>query len=143
MTPNAMSPPDNPALLAYAIDQDLVIQSKDYADETLLSGKLQHGVLFLNYRAQIAREYTLQNKGDEAKTIILEHPLTEAYDLKEPAKPQETTEHAYRFEVKLAAKETKTMKVMVEQVREDNVALSNQSNESPPFSSSTRRSLPR
>ncbi len=116
-------------LLAYAVDQDVMIQSKDAGDEALLSGKLQHGVFLLNYRSQIARDYTLQNKSDEAKTIVLEHPLTDGYDLKEPAKPLETTEHAYRFDVKLAAKETKSFKVLVEQVRTETVALAGENDE--------------
>ncbi len=117
-------PPGQSRLLSYAIDQDALIQiSPDTGDESLLSGSIVKGVLWLKYRSQIERDYSLQNKGDADKTIILEHPITDGYTLKEPEKPVEKTDRVYRFEVKLAAKETKTFKVIMERTRSEKLEL--------------------
>jgi len=123
-------PPGQSRLLSYAIDQEALIQvARDSGDEMLLTGSITKGVLWLKYRSQVTREYTLQNKGDADKTIILEHPLTDAYTLKEPEKPVEKTDKVYRFEVKLAAKETKTLKVVLERTRDEKMSLVNVQND--------------
>ncbi len=113
-------PPGQSRLLSYAIDQDTLIQvSPDLGDEALITGTMEKGVLWLKYRSDVERTYTLQNKGDVDTTVILEHPISEGFDLKEPASATEKTGTAYRFEVKLAAKETKTLKVVMEKTRSE------------------------
>jgi hypothetical protein len=113
-------------LLSYALDQDVVVQiSKDEGDEDLITGSIVKGVLALKYRSQVTREYTVQNKADAAKTLVLEHPVSENFDLKEPAKAQEKTDRVYRFEIPLAAKETKKVPVVLQRTRAEKLAITN------------------
>ena len=52
-------PPGQSRLLSYAIDQDALIQlAPDTGDESLLSGSIVKGVLWLRYRSQIERDYS-------------------------------------------------------------------------------------
>jgi hypothetical protein len=123
-------PPGQSRLLSYALDQEALIQpGEDEGDEDLLTGSVVKGVLWLKYRSQLAREYTLQNKGDTEKTIVLEHPRNDAYALKLPEKASEKTDKVYRFEIKLAAHETKTFKVVMERTRDERMALLNVQND--------------
>lgn len=111
-------------LLSYALDQDAVVQvSKDKGDEALLTGSVIKGVLWLKYQSRLQKEYTLQNKSEAAKTIIIEHPVSEGYDLKVPEKPSEKTDRAYRIQVELAARETKTVPVILERTRSEQMAI--------------------
>jgi hypothetical protein len=123
-------PPGQSRLLSYAIDQESLIQvAPDLGDEALLTGSVVKGTFWLKYRSQVTRAYTLQNKGDAARTIVLEHPQADGYALIEPPTALEKTDRAYRFEVKLAAKETKTLKVVLERTRDEKMELVNVQNE--------------
>jgi hypothetical protein len=123
-------PPGQSRLLSFAIDQESLIQiSPDTGDESLVTGSISKGVLWLTYRSQVQRSYALQNKGDLNKTIVLEHPISDGYALKEPEKPVEKTDRVYRFEVKLAARESKTFKVIQERTRSEKMELLNVQND--------------
>lgn len=123
-------PPGQSRLLSFAIDQDSLIQiSPDTGDEALVTGSISKGVLWLTYRSQVQRSYALQNKGDADKMIVLEHPITDGYALKEPEKPVEKTDRVYRFEVKLAARESKAFKVVQERTRSEKMELLNVQND--------------
>jgi hypothetical protein len=111
-------------LMSYAIDQDLTVQmSKDSADESLITGTIVKGVLWLKFRSTMQTEYRLQNKSDSAKTVIIEHPVVEEFELKEPAKFLDKTDRVYRFEVALGARETKTFPVKLERTRGEELEL--------------------
>ena len=119
-------PPGQSRLLSYAVDQDTSIQiARDTGEEALITGSVVKGTLKVQYRNEIKRIYTLQNKSDSPKTIIIEHPLNGDYTLKDPATGVEKTDKAYRFEVKLDAKQTKDFSVTMERVRKEEVVLLN------------------
>lgn len=119
-------PPGQSRLLSYAVDQDTVIQiARDSGEESLMTGSILKGTFKIQWRSEIKREYTLQNKSDAPKTLILEHPFNSDYTLKEPAKSVEKTDKAYRFEVKLDPKESKTFTVTMERVRKEEMVLLN------------------
>jgi hypothetical protein len=111
-------------LLSYALDQDAVVQvSKDKGDEALLTGSVVKGVLTLKYRSQLQKEYTLQNKSENAKTIIIESPVTDGFDLKVPEKATEKTDKVYRLQVPLGPRESKTVPVILERTRMEELAI--------------------
>jgi hypothetical protein len=111
-------------LLTYAIDQDALIQiSRDDSDESILTGSVVKGVLWLKYRNAMQREYTLQNKSDNPKTIIIEHPTAENFELKTPTKAAEKTDRVYRFEISLAPHETQKFPVVLERTRDEQMAI--------------------
>jgi hypothetical protein len=119
-------PPGQSRLVSFAIDQDLTIQSApDLGDEALLTGSIVKGTLWLKYRSQNTREYTLQNKADSEKTIILEHPRVDDFTLIEPKTSVEKTDRVYRIEAKVKAGETKTLKVVLERTRSERMELVN------------------
>jgi hypothetical protein len=69
--------------------------------------KIAKGVIKIDNKYTYIKEYIFKNASDRAKTLIVEHPISQS-KLIEPAKPSEKTETLYRFEIALSAdKETK------------------------------------
>jgi hypothetical protein len=70
------------------------------------------------------KNYSMRNVDAAPKALIIEHPQRPGYKLVEPVKPSETTENAYRFEVKLGPAATQSFAVREERVTEQTVAVS-------------------
>jgi hypothetical protein len=64
---------------------------------TVTSVNLNGGVMTINRRQGYERKYQFKNAGDEAKTIVIEHPVTQGAALVEPKNYDEATAAAYRF----------------------------------------------
>ncbi|HUX98048.1 MAG TPA: DUF4139 domain-containing protein [Candidatus Deferrimicrobium sp.] len=61
-------------------------------------------------------KYTIKNKTDEEKTLIIEHPKEYQYDLYETKKPQDETDNYYRYELKLAPMKTDQFEVKLRKI---------------------------
>ena len=61
------------------------------------TGKIVKGVLHLTRKNVFTQEYVAENKADEDKTLVIEHPFRQGWKLVEPEKADETTETLYRF----------------------------------------------
>lgn len=110
-------------LVGYALDlaTEVNVKKSGLPDEvTRLT--IVKGVLHLTRKYVDERTYTVQNKGDSAKTVILEHD-TSGWDLVEPKEPIEKTTSLARFKVDLPAGETKTLTVRMETGRGETVIL--------------------
>ncbi|MDR0401365.1 MAG: hypothetical protein LBH51_10570 [Treponema sp.] len=64
---------------------------------TVTAVTLSGGVMTINRRQGYERKYQFKNAGEEAKTIVIEHPMTQGAALAEPEKYDEATAAAYRF----------------------------------------------
>ena len=64
------------------------------------------GVLWVTHKSVASQEYHAENKGENEKTLVIEHPLRGGWKLIEPEKPAEKTESLYRFRQKVAAGES-------------------------------------
>ena len=80
------------------------------------------GVLTARYSANEIRTYTIHNVDAKAKTLIIEHPVRQQYNLLS-TKPAESTSSAYRFEIKLAPASTQKFPVEEEHVFSNTVSL--------------------
>jgi hypothetical protein len=117
-------PPGQSRLLSYAIDQELLVEvSDEEASKNLLKATIAKGIMHLATRDRMAREYTLQSKGDAEKSVIVEHPITQGYHLKEPAKVSETTDTVYRIQVTVPAKATAKVRVVEEQIGGEEITV--------------------
>jgi hypothetical protein len=86
--------------------------------------QVRRGVLTARQAIQETRTYTIRNADQKPKTLIIEHPVRQGYDLL-GQKPVETTASAYRFEVKLAAGGTAELPVNEERVFDNTYSVSN------------------
>jgi len=116
--------PDEDRLLSYAVDLDLVVDHDQprFRQETL-SVSAKSGVLILTRKQHQERLYTLRNKSDEAKTVLVQQAQEADFKLVEPAQPAEKTAEHYRFSVTVPAKQTAKLKVLVERPLRETVAL--------------------
>lgn len=117
-------PPDDSRLITYAVD--LAVegerQQKSVAtSQTNLS--IRRGVLVIDRRQRMRTVYTLKSKAKSVRQVLVEHPFSPDWELTDTAEPAERTSDRYRFAVKLAPGESRTLSVTVEQPISQTVAL--------------------
>jgi hypothetical protein len=61
------------------------------------SVNLSDGIMTISRRQGLERTYRFKNTGEEAKTLVIEHPINRGYSLVAPANYDEATASAYRF----------------------------------------------
>jgi len=86
-------------LVSYGVDYDVQADSRTTGrPETTTMISASRGVVTLFRETSQTTNYTFRNKGQDAKTLILEHPRTPQRTLKD-LKPEETTSAFYRFRI--------------------------------------------
>jgi hypothetical protein len=107
--------PDEKRYLTYAADLGCLISSNlDFHVDKVHLVVIANGYLYTHNKEFSTRTYTIVNKGDKPKVVILEHPKRNDYTLKDPKEPFETTENFYRFRVEVAPKSTLKFPVVEE-----------------------------
>jgi hypothetical protein len=95
--------PGQTQLISYAIDLKTEVQTAAPAQEQeLVTVRLQKGVLIATRRAMTEQRYTLRNRDQTAKTVLIEHPYQSDWNLVQPDKPTERTRDVYRFAPEVA-----------------------------------------
>jgi hypothetical protein len=91
--------PNETRYLSYAIDlgSEVLAESK-HAPESLLAVKIVKGVVHATNKHRMTSTYTIKNRSEQARKIIVEHPYRTGWKLIEPAKPTEQARDVYRFE---------------------------------------------
>ncbi len=115
-------------LLAYAIDLATeVIPQNGPGTTAITSVKATKGIVHITRRVREERVYKIENKGDTDRTLLIEHPnrTNQQFKLVDTAKPQEETAALFRFETKVAAKQSAEFKVKEERDLGDDVVLTN------------------
>lgn len=110
-------------LIGYALDlaTEVNVKKSSLPDEvTQLT--IVKGVLHLTRKYVDERTFTVQNKGESAKSVILEHD-TSGWELVEPKESYEKTASLARFKVDVPADETKALTVRMETGRGETVIL--------------------
>jgi hypothetical protein len=92
-------PPGQERLISYGIDLQVLVDAKSSRNEVrLVSGKIVKGVLILQRKYLHQHDYTVENKSDKDKTVVVEHAFRPGWKLDESqAKPIERTDSLYRF----------------------------------------------
>jgi hypothetical protein len=117
-------PPGQERLVSYGVDLNMVVNSQPKPQETsLVAAKIVKGVLELTHKYVANQLYTLENKSDADRTVIIEHPVAPDWKLLEPEKPLETTDRLYRFRTSVAAGKTSDFAVKQEKVEAQGLAL--------------------
>jgi hypothetical protein len=108
--------PGETRLFSFAVDLAVDAASTDGPDQGLSHTLvIDHGVLHDSVKTISSTVYTFKNNADQDRLLVVEHPFSgDNYTLVEPAKADEKTSDRYRFDVPLAAKESKTFTVKEE-----------------------------
>jgi hypothetical protein len=118
--------PNEERLLSYAIDLGTEVDPKPSSDNGRLTKvKAAKGVLYTTTKVREGKTYTVKNRNDAERTVLIEHPVRPEFKLVDTAKPAETAADVYRFPLKVAPGKTETLTVTEERVLNEQVALTN------------------
>ena len=111
--------PNEERLVSYAMDLGTEVNAVPSTENgRILMVKAVAGVIETRVKNRQVKTYTIKNRNDAERTVLLEHPVDNAYTLVGD-KPKESASDVYRFELKVAAAATKALTVTQE--RDDRV----------------------
>jgi hypothetical protein len=122
--------PNEERLISYAVDLGTEVDPKPSSDNgRITSVKAVKGVIHTTTKVRETKSYTVANRNDQERTLLIEHPVRNDFKLIEGAKPAETAADFYRFQVKVPAGKTVTEAVTEEQVLKSEVSIGTQSDD--------------
>ena len=117
-------------LISYAVDLGTTVTTAfDSTRNLTREVHLSHGVLTSKIAGTEVKTFTASNVDAKAKTLIIEHPKRDQYQLLSPKTPFETTPNGYRFELAVPAAGSAKLAVSEERVFDTTVQISNLANQ--------------
>ena len=118
--------PGEKRLLSYAVDQAVKVRRDDSSQTRTLHHVAMHeGVLVETTSSVTDTTYSVNNAGDETRTVIVEHSRQPSAELDSDVKPEETTATAYRFRMAVDPHQSKELHVREHANISDRVANRN------------------
>jgi hypothetical protein len=118
--------PGEERLLSYAVDLGTEVNPVPSSDNgKLTSVKVVKGVLHSTTKLRESKTYTIKNRNEQERLVLLEHPVRNEFKLIDTDKPSETASDVYRFEVKVAPGKNETKTVTEERILNQQVQLTN------------------
>jgi hypothetical protein len=108
--------PGEKRLVSYATDLALIVSSKIGSEQQHVTRvRIARGVMTQEHELRERRTYTMRNEDTSARSVIIEHPVRNGYQLRSETRPVETTADWMRFRVPVEPKQTATF--VVEEAR--------------------------
>jgi len=121
--------PGEERLLSFAVDLGTEVDPKPHFDNgKILKLKAVKGILWSTTLHRQAKTYTVKNRNDQERLVLVEHPVNPAFSLVD-SKPTETAADVYRFELKVPAGASKSLTVTEERQDNSSFAISTQNDE--------------
>jgi hypothetical protein len=102
--------PGEKRLISYAADPAVQVKS-DVKGEgqrvTLI--RIHRGMMFQESQSREHHTYTVRNQDSAERSIVIEHPQRQGWELAGGAKPEETSTSTYRFRVKVDPAQTSSL----------------------------------
>jgi hypothetical protein len=133
-------------LLAYAIDLGTeVIPQNTPQTGNIVSVKATKGIVRTTRRQREEKVYKISNKSDTDRVLVIEHPnrTNQQFKLVNTAKPVEETATIFRFDVKVAAKQSAEFKVTEEREFGEEMTLTNSGDETIRYFISLKEASPK
>ena len=117
-------PPGQERLISYGIDLDIMVDhTKNSHSNSIVTARINKGVLTIDRRNVATREYQADNKGDKDRMLVIEHPIRQGWKLVDTRKPYESTEAVHRFQGNAPAQKVTVLTVKEEIVRGESMAI--------------------
>ncbi len=118
--------PNEERLISYAIDLGTEVNPVPSTDNGRLTQvKAVKGVLHTSTKLRETKTYTIKNRNEQERLVLIEHPVRNDFKLISKTKPVETASDFYRFQLKVAPGKTATETVTEERVINSTVQLTN------------------
>jgi hypothetical protein len=118
--------PNEERLISYAIDLGTEVNPVPSSDNgRITSVKVVKGILHTTTKIRETKAYTIKNRNDAERLVMIEHPVRNEFKLIDTDKPAETASDFYRFQVKVAPGKSETQTVTEERVVAETVQLTN------------------
>ena len=118
--------PNEQRYITYAVDLGLHVNTQNGSTtEPVDRVVINRGLMRLHRGVIETRTYNLNNKNNQSRAVVLEHPYHSNRKLLHPQKPLETTDHYLRFQVEVPGNTQKAF--MVKEIRDvwESIAISN------------------
>ncbi len=119
--------PKEERLISYAVDLGTEVNpvpSSDNGRYTII--KAVKGVIETTTKVRETKTYTIKNRNDQERVVLIEHPVRNEFKLiEDKVKPTEVASDVYRFEVKVPAGKTETLVVTEERVINEQLVFTN------------------
>lgn len=93
-------PPGQQRLLSYGVDLQVLVDASTQKNESAIqTARLVKGVLHLSRKQVFTQTYRIDNKGERARQVIVEHPVRANWKLVNTPDPMESTDQVHRFRV--------------------------------------------
>jgi hypothetical protein len=125
--------PNEKRLISYAVDLGTEVDPKQSQHDDLMAVKIIKGIMHLTYRLRETKTYTVKNRSEHDRAVLIEHPYRPGYELISPSKPEERTRDVYRFLVSAKPNESVKQAVIEELPRVEQIMLTNLNDDSVRF----------
>jgi hypothetical protein len=103
-------------LLNFAIDQKVMIEQENQADETVTTASFVDGLLYLSTLSRQQTIYRIKNLDKKPRTLVIDHPRTPGWEMVEPKGASITlTDQSWRVAIDVPANQTIEQKIVVAQ----------------------------
>jgi hypothetical protein len=120
--------PKEERLISFALDLGTLITVRQAEENSpVFAVRILNGTLFANYNHREKKIYALRNQTERARTVYVEHPLREDWQLDDKVSPvpDAVTRSFYRFRVELKPGETRELVVAEREQGSETYVLSN------------------
>ncbi len=115
--------PNEERLVSYAMDLGTEVNAVPSQENgRILTIKAVAGIIETKVKNRQVKTYTIKNRNDAERTLLVEHPVNNAFTLV-GEKPKETASDVHRFEVKVPAAATKVLTVAQEREDQTNYSV--------------------
>jgi hypothetical protein len=116
--------PGGEQLISYALDLKVEVEpAAPKTQQELVSVSLRKGILVATHKTIAETTYTIKNRDQKQKMLLLEHPWRPDWQLIAPGQASERTRDAYRFLVTLAPEQSTQLLVREEKPLQQTVRL--------------------
>lgn len=120
--------PEEKRLISFALDLGTLVTVRAEEDNTpAFYARIVNGTLYATHHHREKKVYTLRNQTPHPRTVYVEHPVRQYWELDDKLTPQPDgkSRRFYRFKVELAAGETRDLVVAEREQGTEAYALSN------------------
>jgi hypothetical protein len=122
--------PNEERLISYAIDLGTEVDAKPHRDNgRLTSVMIVKGLMYTTTKVRESKTYTVRNRNDQERVVLLEHPVRNNFKLVETPRPTETASDFYRFQFEVGPGKTVARTITEECDVESLVQLTNDHDE--------------